>query len=173
MLSRPPGEPPNCGDTEDQFCEQSGSIIECQNQILGQRIPVVGTPFTLNYRSDRVPGRLAARTVNIPVTGSSVPAESFSRSCWRLRWPGENSTTHLLLHQISLMNLHGTAMMLTAARFRGGSRRPSEIGYKYPMIYYPVPSDFDDAFGRMNPSTEVVVSRELQTCLPGRHGKSP
>jgi len=55
-------------------CEKGGSIIECQNQVLGERIGIPGTPFTLNYRSSRVPGYQTAYTVNIPVSGASVPA---------------------------------------------------------------------------------------------------
>lgn len=51
-----------------------GSIIECENQVLGERLPVAGTPYTLNYRSDRAPGRLAARSLDIPLTGAAVPA---------------------------------------------------------------------------------------------------
>jgi RHS repeat-associated protein len=43
---------------EDNPCIQGGSIIECQNQILGEAIDIVGTPFSLNYRSDRVPGHM-------------------------------------------------------------------------------------------------------------------
>ncbi|HEX7125838.1 MAG TPA: RHS repeat-associated core domain-containing protein [Thermodesulfobacteriota bacterium] len=34
---------------------------------------MTGTGLNLNYRSDRVPGRLTARTVEIPLTGASVP----------------------------------------------------------------------------------------------------
>jgi len=59
---------------EDKSCKKSGSIIECQNQILGERIPVIGTPFSLNYRSDRVPGRKASATLNIQVTGDTIPS---------------------------------------------------------------------------------------------------
>jgi len=33
-----------------------GSIIECQNATLGERIPIPGTPIALTYRSDRMPG---------------------------------------------------------------------------------------------------------------------
>jgi RHS repeat-associated protein len=59
---------------EDDPCTQSGSIIECQNQVLGQRIPIVGTPFSLNYRSSRVLGRNAAYSTNISLSGATVPA---------------------------------------------------------------------------------------------------
>lgn len=55
-------------------CEQGGSIIECQNQVLGERIGVAGTPFTLNYRSNRVPGNKSAYTLDIPLSGASIPA---------------------------------------------------------------------------------------------------
>ena len=58
----------------DNPCEKGGSIIECQNQVLGERIGIPGTSFTLNYRSSRVPGHTTAYTVNIPVSGASVPA---------------------------------------------------------------------------------------------------
>lgn len=73
--ARAPNLPdPEGDDTEDDPCEESGSsIIECQNQILGERIPIVGTPFTLNYRSDRVPGRRARYTLKIPLSGDTIP----------------------------------------------------------------------------------------------------
>lgn len=51
-------------------CKRSGSIIECENQILGESLPIAGTPFALNYRSDRVPG--FAKPLTIPLTGPSV-----------------------------------------------------------------------------------------------------
>ncbi len=54
-------------------CEASGSIIECENQVLGLRLPLVGTPYALNYRSNRVPGRNSARALRIRLSGSFVP----------------------------------------------------------------------------------------------------
>jgi len=58
---------------DDPSC-QGGSIIECENQILRERLPITGTSFTLNYASDRVSGRKAAYTMTIPLSGASVPA---------------------------------------------------------------------------------------------------
>lgn len=52
----------------------SRPLIEIQNQILGQRVEVAGTPFSLEYRSDRVPGRRAAYRVKISLNGGRVPA---------------------------------------------------------------------------------------------------
>ena len=55
-------------------CLFPGSIIECENRVLGERFPITGTPFTINYRSFRAPGDLEIRTVRLPVFGSSVPS---------------------------------------------------------------------------------------------------
>jgi len=48
-------------------------LVEIQNQVLGQAVRIVGTPFSLCYRSDRVPGRRAAYTLKIPLTGTALP----------------------------------------------------------------------------------------------------
>ncbi len=62
------------GGDKDNPCPQTGnSVIECENQVLGERIGVVGMPFTLNYRSSRVPGRSAAKRLVIPLIGDTVP----------------------------------------------------------------------------------------------------
>ncbi|HEX2203893.1 MAG TPA: RHS repeat-associated core domain-containing protein [Longimicrobium sp.] len=52
---------------------ESGSVIECQNQALGQRVAVAGTRYTLNYRSTRAPGRTAGRTLQITLSRDQVP----------------------------------------------------------------------------------------------------
>jgi len=71
-----PGQPlVNSDPNEDDPCLSAGSVIECQNQTLGHSARIVNSPFTLNYRSDRTPGRIAGNSVDIPLTGSSVPPE--------------------------------------------------------------------------------------------------
>jgi hypothetical protein len=51
------GEPDIPNQQEDPCARSGSSVVECQNQVLGESIPIAGTPFSLNYRSDRVPGR--------------------------------------------------------------------------------------------------------------------
>jgi hypothetical protein len=60
-------------DKLDDACEESGSIIECENQILGEHLPIAGSTLSLNYRSDRVAGRTSGKALHIPVSGSSIP----------------------------------------------------------------------------------------------------
>src|SRR5262249_46559963 len=66
---RGPGHPTPIPDP----CEEAGSLIECQNQTLGESIDVAGTPFRLHYRSDRVPGRKGLSTLEIPLSRGGVP----------------------------------------------------------------------------------------------------
>ena len=59
----------------DRDCasKTAGSVIECPNQILGEVLGVVGTPFQLSYASERVPGRSIAYKIEIPLSGPQLP----------------------------------------------------------------------------------------------------
>ncbi|MFA5832146.1 MAG: RHS repeat-associated core domain-containing protein [Bacteroidota bacterium] len=59
--------------TLDKDCTTSGSIIGIQNQTLGEVLPITGTPFSIYYKSDRVPGRKDAFSLSIPLTGVTLP----------------------------------------------------------------------------------------------------
>jgi hypothetical protein len=65
---------PDGGEPLDDPCCESGSIIKSQNQTLGEAVGITGTPFTLHYQSDRVPGHQAANSLKISLSGASVPA---------------------------------------------------------------------------------------------------
>ncbi|MGH7165275.1 MAG: Ig-like domain-containing protein, partial [Nitrospiraceae bacterium] len=62
---KPQPEPPDC---------QRRSVITCQPQALGESVPITGTPDRLHYQSERVPGRKDAYSLEIPASGSTVPA---------------------------------------------------------------------------------------------------
>jgi YD repeat-containing protein len=69
-----PDEDPSNDGREDDSCRQSGgSVIDCENQTVSESVPITGTPFTLNYISDRVPGHKASQSIRIPVSGSDMP----------------------------------------------------------------------------------------------------
>ncbi|MCC6965793.1 MAG: Ig-like domain-containing protein, partial [Nitrospira sp.] len=65
----PTGKP----ELRDEDC-QTGSLMFCQTQTLGETLSLVGSPFALHYRSDRVPGRRDAYSLTVPVSGATVPA---------------------------------------------------------------------------------------------------
>ncbi|KAB2927704.1 MAG: hypothetical protein F9K25_13680 [Candidatus Contendobacter sp.] len=68
---KPPTSP---SDRPKKDCEESGSIIDCLSQTLGEALPVTGTPFQLHYTSARTPANRANSTIDIPLSGASLPA---------------------------------------------------------------------------------------------------
>ena len=57
---------------DDPSCS-FGCIIENENRVLGETIPLRGVPFSLHYRSSRQPGDRAMRWVRVPLVGASKP----------------------------------------------------------------------------------------------------
>ncbi len=74
---RPNGPNPNPNgpgtNNNSPECTGKGSIIGCQTQTLSEELPIVGTPFNLRYDTRRA-GRRTDRSIDIPLTGRSVPA---------------------------------------------------------------------------------------------------
>lgn len=70
-------EGPDRDPEPDAACECSttsiSSIIDVQNQTLGEAVGVIGAPFGLHYRCDRVPGRKSVYTLEIPLTRLAPP----------------------------------------------------------------------------------------------------
>lgn len=50
------------------------SIIEIQNQILGEVVELTGTPLNLHYQSDKVLGRKMPSSLEIMLSGPKIPA---------------------------------------------------------------------------------------------------
>ena len=63
----PPDPPTKCN-----------SIVECEGQVLGEQLTLVGSPLTLNYRSARTPGYQAGYHIDIPLTDATPPAPLLS-----------------------------------------------------------------------------------------------
>ena len=120
---------------DDCDCE-NGSIIETESQVLGERIPIIGTPFTLNYRSDRVPGRTAARVVRIPITDSQPLSSSLEAIKLQVDVAGRHieKTFPAKPNQTYAFKWDGRD------RFGRLSRDPAKatikLGYVYKPVYY-------------------------------------
>ncbi|WAM22762.1 MAG: right-handed parallel beta-helix repeat-containing protein (plasmid) [Candidatus Methanoperedens sp.] len=66
--NQPSPEPSRSDETD---CVQ-GSIIRCQTQALGEAVDITGTPYSLHYQSDRMPGRKDRNTITIPLSDGNV-----------------------------------------------------------------------------------------------------
>ncbi|MCA9981100.1 MAG: hypothetical protein KDD89_09705, partial [Anaerolineales bacterium] len=144
-----PGDPNYQGNNllADPDC-QGGSIIECQNQVLGEMIEVVGTPFSLHYRTDRVPGFRAANTLEIPLSGAAIP-ESVEAIHLQVSVAGQ---THEAVfpaapNQFTVFAWDGRDGY--GREVQGSQIAQIAVGYEYGVVYQ-TPAEFEQSFGRLS-----------------------
>ena len=71
LASYPPEMKPTADVAiEDPIC-RAGSIIECENRILRESIPIAGSPYALHYSSERQDGY--RQQITVPLTDGSPP----------------------------------------------------------------------------------------------------
>lgn len=119
---------------EDPDC-RAGSIIECQNQILRESVPLTGTGLSLNYSSNRVASRTARNTVEITLSGDEVP-DSLKHIDLEINIAGQQFTQRF---DPPLRNRHKTFTWDGKDGFgrpvTGTALAKIRIGYVYPMVY--------------------------------------
>lgn len=71
--ARPPPPPDPRDDDPEDPCERAGSIIGCESRTLGEKLPIVGTPFSLHYQSRRSDGFRNRLRINV-TDGTATPA---------------------------------------------------------------------------------------------------
>ncbi|MFP4610492.1 MAG: Ig-like domain-containing protein, partial [Thiohalophilus sp.] len=146
-------------DPEDP-CEKGGCVIEAETQVLGETIPVVGTPYTLNYRSNRVDGFESSRTIDIPISDDVIP-DTLRRIELEIRIAGQ-------VHRHSFEpkpNLSTTFVWDGKDAFGrpvpGSSVLSYKLRYVYPAVYLGS-SNFEGAFNRAgNSGIRIDGSRDL------------
>ena len=154
-------DPSQVGRGPNDPCEERGSVIECQSQVLGESLRLAGTPYRLHYRSNRVPGFSAGRVLRIPLSGTSVPD-----SLWGIRLEVEVAGQHFSamfsptpnqVYHFVWDGLDGYGR-----RAYGWHKANVRIGYVYRLVYYPVSDDLDRAFARVvGRGTVTILGREV------------
>lgn len=113
-------------------CESAGSIIGCENQSLGERIPLADTPYQLAYDSSTTKGYTYGRHVRVPlasvipdiaddgyVVSLSVAGQVITKSSsappaagavWDVTWDGKDAFGHPVYGPV-------TATITAAARY--------------------------------------------------------
>lgn len=131
-----------------------GSIIECQNQILRKSIRLPGTPFRLHYSSARVPGRAAARSAEIRLSGSTLPP-SLKRIALEVRIAGQRHLLTFPAEPDQRKTFVWDGRDAYGRTLRGRHSATFTVGYVYDGFYYP-PADFERAFGFAPTSTQQL-----------------
>lgn len=145
--------PPN--DT-DSPCEQNGSsTIECQNQILKEQVPIVGTPHNLAYTSGRAPGRLASYTVTIPLSGATVPLP-LDRIDLEIFVAGQRVTASFspLPNQTTSFTWDGKDGF--GRLLQGKQPITIRVGYHYPAAYLGAPGVLDATFALLGSGVPIT-----------------
>ncbi len=153
------------GDNKlDTYSCLRGSVIETENQIVGETIPVVGVPYTLNYRSDRVRGRKLAYALGIRLTGESIP-EELQRVNLEVWVAGRRFIYGFAPAPNLDFTFEWDGLDAYGREVRGQRAALVTIGYSYPQTYFSVPLNtaFSGAssFGAAAPpgATTVTVTR--------------
>jgi RHS repeat-associated protein len=156
---RNPKDPPVDNPNEDCL-----SVIGCENQSLGESVPVSGTPWQLSYRSQRTPGRKDAYTLHIPVsTAATVPAT--------LRAMRVQVSIAGRLYRATLAPAPNLSYALTWDGLDGYGRVPQgaqlafvQVLYDYEAQYYAVRSENENSFARAEAAgAAIAVSRAAST----------
>lgn len=179
----PPDDAQNPGQREPQSdkkesdpCKEKGSVIECQNQVLGEVVDVAGTPFRLHYQSDRVPGHKASSSITIPLSGASIPA-SLKRIELRIETAGRRfaQTFPAEANQKYVFTWDGYDAY--GRRIQGRQPVTTHVGYVYEAVYLE-PSELAGSFARFSPSSteinrarrEITLWQDNTVSTPGGGG---
>ena len=139
---------------EDPDCEK-GSLIECQNQVLGQSLAITGTSFALNYRSDRVPGRMA---LEIPLSGTSVPSD-LKRIELEIYVAGRQFRESFPVQPNQAHDFTWDGLDAFGRTVQGMQNATVRIGYVYQAAYYE-PADFARSFAISG--TSIITGNRQQ-----------
>src|SRR5206468_3909950 len=117
-------------------CIGQGSIIECENRVLGERIPLAGSAMSLNYRSYRAPGDSAIRTVRIPVLPDTVPT-GLEKVFVYLDVAGQRITRvfNQPFATPTVVSLPWNGLDAYGRRIEGSAAARLSIGYQYMVAY--------------------------------------
>lgn len=155
--STPPNQPAPKIHIEDYPCTGRGSIIEYQNQVLGETAKVFGTSFTLNYRSSRVEGYKNTRTVQIPLSGATVP-DSLKSIVLEINIAGNLITKTFSNEPNQSYEFIWDGKDVYGRTIQGSTPINVRIGYVYPIVYLS-PANFEAAFGSYSAGSDWEVSR--------------
>ncbi len=141
-----PVNPDGENKQDDSDCQEN-SIIDCQNQALGERVDVVGAPFTLNYKSDRVPGRTAAYTLEIPVTESNPPL-GLKRVDIEIQVAGKRVSDSVMAIPDQIYTYVWDGKDVYGRTLFGAQPATVRVGYVYDAVYYDTITTFENSFNQ-------------------------
>jgi RHS repeat-associated protein len=170
---RKPKKPPNFYRPE---CTSRGSAIGCQTSSLGESVEIAGTPYRLHYTSARSPERAASRTIEIPITGPSVP-DGLRGIRLEISVAGRRLVQRVPVEPDRTFTFTWDGRDAYGRALQGEQRVFVRLGFEYQTVYIPANPGFDSfalmlwddefagagIFGRR----DTVVWRDWQATVGG------
>lgn len=135
---------------------------ECpaQSQRCQRSVPLTGTPYTLNYSSDRTPGNTAANTVEIPYSHTDVPP-STKRIDLVIEVNGRKFTNSFAATPNGRFKFLWDGQDAYGRPVQGCQKVTIRIGFVYDGGYQS-PADLENTFGLHSFMPEEVTVRSRQ-----------
>ena len=127
--------------------------IEAESQALNEDIPMTGSPYSLHYCSDRVPGRKTGKSIKVEIIGDEVPAPlegveltaTVAGQQQTLTFPAEANQTHTFLWD---------GLDAYDREVQGGTRAKVDLTYKYKLVQVRAGRSRAQAFGEYSDPSE-------------------
>ncbi len=151
-------------DSGDGNCA-AGCVIEAQRQVVGEHIPIMGTPLSLHYRSHTVPGYLPARSISIPITSAEV-SESLEAVQLTIDIAGQTIRRDFAPLPSQTYTFTWDGQDGYGRPVTGTAQAFIEVEHLYPLMYNRPRSDVRQSFARAGTTREgslaLSVTREGQ-----------
>jgi RHS repeat-associated protein len=136
-------------------CTSQGSIIEVENQTVGEAVPITGSPFALVYNSGRVVGRSANRSFDLSI--NQLPSIALGSTA-QVQIAGTTQTVESPTIAAQTMQFDWNGRDAYDRIVPGGVTARVTVTANYPLQYAtPPPPTNDMSWGRL-PSVRITSS---------------
>jgi RHS repeat-associated protein len=161
-------------DSNSSSHQNGYGSLELENQIFRESAPIVGTPFSLHYASDRVPGRNAAMRLDIPLSGTNVPGV-LKRITLEVSVAGQTFTNNFPPQTNVVYTFVWDGRDAYGRKVNGAQPALVRVGYVYDG-YYALPPSMGRTFGAASgeripgdiPARQEAISWQEQRTMIGR-----
>ncbi|WP_114325998.1 RHS repeat-associated core domain-containing protein [Candidatus Colwellia aromaticivorans] len=152
----------------DDADEECGSIIDVQNQSLGEKVNISGTDFTLNYRSDGTKGYKGKRTTVIQVTEATIPV-SLKYIDVNIIIAGKYYSKRFLSQANLTYKFEWDGLDLYEREANGLQKAFISINYVYGAVYYKSASELNQSFASVGDASQIIGNRSSSTVILKRN----
>ena len=144
-------------------CIEKGSIIGCQDQSLGESIPVAGTDYNLHYQSKRTEGYRYKSSMVIPLSDDGDLPDSLQSISVTIHIAGRTFKRSFAPSSGLSYTFHWDGNDAYGRSLLGSHPYTVKVDYNWRLQYYASRSDFEASFARLGIVGSVIGQRNAQT----------